>query len=72
MGQITREELQRRYDAVKVAIKGAWSQGYAEGLTPEFLLADMKDFIAGETELGRMDSFVELVFAEWKGEQGIA
>jgi hypothetical protein len=72
MGQITKEELQRRYDEVKVAIKGAWSQGYAEGLDPNFLLADMKDFIAGDTELGRMDHFVELTFAEWKQENGIA
>lgn len=60
------EQLQVAYEQFKAAIFKTWDSGYAEGLDEEFMLADIKDFVANQNDGDRMDATVDMLWEEWK------
>lgn len=71
MAGISSEELRKRYVELEQVLWQAWDKGYDEGLTPEFLLADMVDYVATQTELGRMETTIQTIWEAWKRNRGI-
>ena len=70
--RISASELNKQYAELEQVIWAAWDKGFSEGLTPDFLLADMQDYVANGTELGRMDATVSHFWKRWKENRGIA
>jgi len=64
-------ELEEKYKNMEKTMWDAFDEGYANGLHPNLIKADIQDFVAG-TETGRMDSTVELIWLNWKLARGIA
>lgn len=60
-------------DATKAWETAVWmcfDNGYSAGLTPEFMLADLKKEVAG-TELGCMDYTLDQLMEQWKEDRGL-
>jgi len=64
-------ELEEKYKNMEKTMWDAFDEGYANGLHPNLIKADIQDFVAG-TETGRMDSTVEMIWLNWKNARGIA
>lgn len=69
--RISAVELQRRQNELEQVLWTAWDKGYSEGLEPNYLLADMQDYVASQTELGRMDAQMKFFWERWKKNRGI-
>lgn len=68
--EMTQDELKESFGDFRESMFKAWDAGFAEGLELDFMLADIKDFVAA-SEVGPMDNVVEYFFKEWRDYRGV-
>ena len=58
------------YEVFEETVLSCFDNGYAGGLTPEFMLEDIKKEVA-ESELGNMDYTIDQIMLKWKEDRGL-
>lgn len=64
------EDMEKAYEVFEETVLTCFDNGYASGLTPEFMLADIKKEVA-ESELGNMDYTIDQIMLKWKEDRGM-